>query len=976
MDSTALFDKLLQPTSAIILPRKAYGKLRAAGLSLIIDLVKTPDEKLALINGINNLIIYEIGVRLEELGIPRDVSFSYSKFYAYAEQKGIIFSDFLRNGHTFSNPDLIPQAKELQFKDIAAGSRAKRAIAQTKATKLGEVLALKTSDLYGIKNCGVATYLEIGSALEHFFASLLVRSDVKNIAETKDFVDAPPQISEDILPDGILSLKVTELPFSGRALNAFGRNKIKTVADLMARTENELLAIQNLGAATVKGILRITKGLKDPVLTGTITNPISNLEEALTLIKKTFDDAEFASGKVQSNRIRKILFARLAGKGKSKTLEELARDFGLTRERVRQLESRGLEVLEPHIGRACWLFLQAFVGNLIKSGGVLECNDSKDLLSGIEFHIFIEMTKKVSELVHFDFDETTWLAKDEEVLVSKLNRHFEKESENGEFLDENEIRNSISAFCSKNDLSKNWEDYLFRKTHKTRLRKARALYAVGAPKRGAIVEILVQKHFPTGISPTNAEDADKFLSVFKKSEFASTTQKPLGALRAALNDRERFILWDRGTYIARSTISINKHILKLAEERIDIRLDADLVCVSVYGVFEDIKPEAILSGIPNPCALYSCLRIWTKGKYRFFKYPYIYPRHTKKRIIGATKQTIESYMHDQSGALTTGAVADQLGLREYQVINAIQESLVVLKCANGKCVHINKLNIGASEKQILEMLLTDIKAKLDKYEHISVRQVYDDNRVFLTKIGIPDSTCLYSFLARRYNDLFDCPRLPYILKHDLLGKDAKVNAQALVEEYFNDKHGPVYIKDLVKHFSEERGYPSIWCYSLPFYCEGFFRYSLGAFISKTAISWNIEKQKQLKDIALGKYAQNCQLGRPYVNIEELLEKQLPEIDENKQGIYWQKKLLVDILEEIDGIEVLGSLESVYVCIPNKYSIESTDDLICHILKTEFSGAANKTEFTRRIVELGIAKNISGSSEKYTIENEEISLTKC
>ncbi|MGD9642981.1 MAG: hypothetical protein AB7V08_09605 [Elusimicrobiales bacterium] len=246
----------------------------------------------------------------------------------------------------------------------------------------------------------------------------------------------------------------------------------------------------------------------------------------------------------------------------------------------------------------------------------------------------------------------------------------------------------------------------------------------------------------------------------------------------------------------------------------------------------------------------------------------------------------------------------------------------------------------------------------------------------MTKIGIPDSTCLYSFLSRRYDDLFDCPRLPYIIRHGLLAKDARVNAQALVEEYFKDKPGPVYVADLIKYFSEERGYPATWFENLPFYCEGFLHYTPGAFIAKTSISWSADKQKQLKEVACRKFTENCRLGCPYVNIDELLELHLPEIDEQKNGVYWQKKLLVDVLEEIDGIEILGSMESVYVCTPNEYSIENTEDLICHILKTEFSGAANRAEFAKRLSELGIVKNISDSSEKYKIENEEISLIKC
>ena len=56
---------------------------------------------------------------------------------------------------------------------------------------------------------------------------------------------------------------------------------------------------------------------------------------------------------------------------------------------------------------------------------------------------------------------------------------------------------------------------------------------------------------------------------------------------------------------------------------------------------------------------------------------------------------------------------------------------------------------------------------------------------------------------------------------------------------------------------------------------------------------------------------------------------------------------------------------------NEYNIETTEDLVCFILKKEFNGAANKGQFLKRIEALRITKTLNGSGKKYKIINEEI-----
>ena len=135
---------------------------------------------------------------------------------------------------------------------------------------------------------------------------------------------APPWLAE--RPLSTLNLPV-------RANNVFIRIGINTVRDLGDWSQESLLKKQNFGRKSLRDTLWVLKAALDegPPLTETSVNT-NEPSQLLTEMRRSL--LSF------SDRERGILVRRLGFETAPETLQQLADDYGITRERIRQIEKR------------------------------------------------------------------------------------------------------------------------------------------------------------------------------------------------------------------------------------------------------------------------------------------------------------------------------------------------------------------------------------------------------------------------------------------------------------------------------------------------------------------------------------------------------------------------------------------------------------------------------------------------------------
>lgn len=144
-------------------------------------------------------------------------------------------------------------------------------------------------------------------------------------------------IKDELLADHIWSVRTS---------NVFVAHKIKHLSELINYSAEELLSLRNFGR---KSLAEITKflnerqlSLRSPDKREAIRFEHSSVADQVQVELNNFwDDLVDEFSQRQSERISEILLKR-SGINGNKTLEELGKEYGITRERIRQLESKGI----------------------------------------------------------------------------------------------------------------------------------------------------------------------------------------------------------------------------------------------------------------------------------------------------------------------------------------------------------------------------------------------------------------------------------------------------------------------------------------------------------------------------------------------------------------------------------------------------------------------------------------------------------
>lgn len=138
---------------------------------------------------------------------------------------------------------------------------------------------------------------------------------------------APPWLAE-------RELASLELPV--RADNVYRVSGIETVRDLGDWSPEKLLNQQNFGRKSLRDTLQaLTAALNDGPLRAATVEALPDSSRLLTEVRKSL--LSF------SDRERDVLVRRLGFETPPETLQQVAEDYGITRERIRQIEARAIK---------------------------------------------------------------------------------------------------------------------------------------------------------------------------------------------------------------------------------------------------------------------------------------------------------------------------------------------------------------------------------------------------------------------------------------------------------------------------------------------------------------------------------------------------------------------------------------------------------------------------------------------------------
>lgn len=844
-----------------------------------------------------------------------------------------------------------------------------------KIKTLGDLLLICSHEYLNVRHVGKTTYDEVSQKIKTIFE--------RNNDILKDFnSNAKKNTNEDVFPffrgtpysvkiQDLKDVKTGEMNIS---VLEVGKKIITKLNKIDIYSFQDLLNTQ---------VIQFSNKLRDEELNVIFTKAYQ-LAKALLIEKECFcndidDCCEYVGtvvckeGFLQAYlnpREEKCLRLRLGIDSEVKTLQEIANQEKITRERVRQLENKALNKLNLKLKTSCRLAISRFIDEYHRNGQMLMSEYKLGQYNNNGLKILKALLKVRGEKIEYIEEIAVWKFKDQN-RENKIDRYLRERCREGDFYSEIEMRDLIVTLGKVFDIGKVSIKPLSAWVMLKWFKKERDKYFFRTVNRSVLMEYIFKKYFPDGLAVL--KDYNKLVVALKKERVEHFFKIKKGYFQNLLLLNDNIVLWAWGVYIHKDCVKIDDKVLKSVKDWIAHKFIKEKVPkVSLWGAYEKYRSECVKSGIPNEHALYTCMKMFFSEEYSFLKDPYVYPAGTDEML--KAKDYIEKHLLEIRKALSAKEIGALLGIRPYQTTNILSYSDKILQWGIGKYIHIRNINVSMSD---LEAVCDYAKKMTNKYKHFSIKQIFHNNIVLCKKNKIETPRALFSLFNLYFSDQLFFPRYPYVLCHDHgIHDDGVFSLNDLVEDFFFCNNRVVHLKELYDYFVVKRGYNKASIETINYLCEGIVKYSRGSFINLKAIKWSEEKSKKLEDIAIQEFQKNVDLGKPFGVLLDVLERELPEINEEIE-VYWQRTLLRELLESIDSIKFIGSYKDIYILYPNKYNLLNTEDLIAFVLKNEFGGAVNKGIFLKRLKELGIVATLPVSAESavlpYKINNEEVFL---
>ena len=241
--------------------------------------------------------------------------------------------------------------RELATADLPVSVRLWNVLQKLGYRTLGDLHGESYREIHLAKNCGRGTILE----LKDFIANHLSGDDSQALAdfiETKKTAETKKQPAETLyIPQEVRGLPLAAFPMPTRLANVLGDLCFRLVGDLHGFSVKNLKGVRNCGSHTVSELLTFVEKIQQGEFESkTFASEIALTPQELNLTRLIEFIDRFLNELPPRNR--DILGLRYGAAGKPLTLEEVGGKYGVTRERIRQIQSQNLKRLKLRLGRA------------------------------------------------------------------------------------------------------------------------------------------------------------------------------------------------------------------------------------------------------------------------------------------------------------------------------------------------------------------------------------------------------------------------------------------------------------------------------------------------------------------------------------------------------------------------------------------------------------------------------------------------
>lgn len=483
----------------------------------------------------------------------------------------------------------------------------------------------------------------------------------------------------------------------------------------------------------------------------------------------------------------------LSGRGQGLTLEELGQKYGVTRERIRQIEKRALnrfiELSQFINGTIFFRILKAQVKNIefipFSELRFIFGQYTDAILLGLEeYSKFDEAKEKVIYSKEFKFinlSGNNWL----ELLLIKCGQ-----------LEDTLVEEKINDYCElyNHEFQDNGifvDIGIVTKVVKSEFIKVGNIYTRSKMNIGKQYSLIVDKYYENGINVYSEPELKVFRKFYSK-EFNDQEifHKADRAISARLTDA--LVQIDRGKYNLESKVAKLNESLAKEIERYIYEGPSVVLSLQIFNKFEDSLRQ---NGIDNRYMLHSMLKRRFENEY-YFKRDFISKTNENYRII----DEFEAHLAKKSSFFSSDDLFEQFpSVGNVFVQTYLSNHDEYISVFEKKWIHVKDLKILKKDQQALEDVIINL---LSKNSIITSTHVLEATRLkipdFYLQNGIEYQYYLFGILKYIFKDKYNFSR-PFISN---IGTDILGIRERLIQ--FVYEHDSVKITELKKFISTHK----------------------------------------------------------------------------------------------------------------------------------------------------------------------------
>ena len=964
-------ERLSQPIESLQLSSKYLDSFRANNINYLGELIARNDEEIAEILHHSKKSLQELKVRLWLVDLCTGLK--------------------VKSLNLNSEPSVEEEDALISIEAIHLSVRSANCLKLADIRTIPELLSKTDNELLAIPHFGRKCLREIQGKLAGLHPLKQKKKSFPkfNLMETSQLnIDS---VQDEIFPK--LKTKISELVISVRTRGCLKERKIEYIWQLVQLSKDELLEIRNFGRKSISELdeilenfgfwfgMQITpKKLADIYTFEPYLKPLI-LNESCKQLAEKFSHAPFC---FLNQRENLVVEERLFKVGKKKTLEELAMQFLLTRERVRQLEKSATSKIKQQYLKELWTIVDNLKQKVDRTAGLADMGalriDPKEF-SLKEQTIISCLFQMIDEKLFIDWKFNLISTRGDEFIflicdAIELNL-FEVTCD--KFFTENDLCEAVEKACVdfglSSDLNRQNLTMKFQLVKKVKIRDNLLCYG-RITKQDQII-LAFKELFPDGLEVyKNQELLMQKLKIYDPECFGSTSPR---AILGRLTEHPDVFLWRRGFFIHKEHLHYEEIVVKKVIVWIEQRFDQGHSRFQVDVPFNIFKDDLLQSGIPNQYALYTLLRLQHNNRIGQRKFPTIVDLQADIDIQEGILEELENYFLQAGGAIPFSVLKDEFivkrGWKIYSVQNNITvHSEVIYPWQDSSYIHLKYIEVNYSK---LEELLDAIRAKLDTIQGAYSLKGARKEMSVLWEQACPSASVRTMVKLIRTVDPEDLQIDRYfILYSDQLTES--VSAPHELEEFCLDKDMEVNSHELHDEFCKQRGWSENQYYTA-IRKANLFRSGKATYLHPATINWSDSLSRAVHQVMESYLDERNKNHYPQMQIDELIyQYALPDLPQN---IQWTPYLLKSVGAEFGDFLFF---DDAYIAIDNDFDIEDLDDMIGFLIGRHFRmGITKRDEVEQMLWREGILESgrsipsdqyFNESSIVFLSESDEVGLS--